>query len=101
MGGTQICFEALATGAIDLYPEYSGTGLEVVLKQKHLLPDSLSKDPAYLYKYVNEEYQKKFNIRWLSPLGFNNTYALLMRKEQAKELQISTISDLRRYVGGR
>lgn len=101
LGGTQICFEALATGAIDLYPEYSGTGLEVILKQKYLLPSSSSKDPAFLYDYVNKEYQKKFNIRWLPPLGFNNTYALLMRKEQADALQIYTISDLKKYVENR
>ncbi|MDO1448505.1 ABC transporter permease/substrate-binding protein [Rhodocytophaga aerolata] len=98
MGGTQICFEALASGAIDLYPEYSGTGLEVILKQKHLLPDSVSKNPEYLYAYVDREYKKKFNIRWLPPLGFNNTYALLMRQEQAKALHIESISDLKRYI---
>jgi osmoprotectant transport system permease protein len=98
LGGTQICFEALATGAIDLYPEYSGTGLEVILKQKQLLPDSVSKNPAHVYKYVDKEYQKKYNIRWLPPLGFNNTYALLMRKAQAEKLHIQTISDLKRYL---
>jgi osmoprotectant transport system permease protein len=47
---------------------------------------------------VNKEYQKKFGVRWLPPLGFNNTYALLMRKEQAQALQIRTISELKRYV---
>jgi osmoprotectant transport system permease protein len=101
LGGTQICFEALATGAIDLYPEYSGTGLEVILKQKQLLPDSVSTSPAYVYEYVNKEYQKKYNICWLPSLGFNNTYALLMRKEQAEKLRIQTISDLKRYVNSR
>jgi osmoprotectant transport system permease protein len=70
----------------------------VILKQKHLLPDSVSKNPDYLYEYVNKEYQKKFNIRWLPPLGFNNTYALLMRKEQAEALRIQTISGLKKYV---
>jgi osmoprotectant transport system permease protein len=98
MGGTQICFEALAAGAIDLYPEYSGTGLEVILGQKNLLPDSVTKNPDNLYSYVNKEYKKNYNIRWLPPLGFNNTYALLMRREQAKELQITSISDLKQYI---
>jgi osmoprotectant transport system permease protein len=98
MGGTQICFQALATGAIDLYPEYSGTGLEVILKQKNLLQDSLQNDPAGVYAYVNRQYQQQYNIRWMPPLGFSNTYALLMRKEQAATLAIESISDLQKYV---
>jgi osmoprotectant transport system permease protein len=98
MGGTQICFQALAAGAIDLYPEYSGTGLEVILKQKHLLQDSLQNKPANVYNYVNRQYQRQYKIRWLPPLGFSNTYALLMRKEQADELAIKTISDLQQHI---
>jgi hypothetical protein len=79
MGGTQICFEALRAGEIDLYPEYSGTGLEVILKRKELLRDSLGGDPARLYGYVSRAFPDRFGVRWLPPLGFNNTYALLMR----------------------
>ncbi|QHT66046.1 ABC transporter permease subunit [Rhodocytophaga rosea] len=101
MGGTQICFEALQAGAIDLYPEYSGTGLEVILKQKHLLHKSLKNDSATVYNFVNEQYQKQYNIRWLPPLGFNNTYALLMRNDQAQQLKIRTISDLSSFISGK
>jgi osmoprotectant transport system permease protein len=96
LGGTQICFEALRTGEIDLYPEYSGTGLEVILKRKELLRDSLQGDPARLYQYVSEAFPTRFNIRWMPPLGFNNTYALLMRQADARRLGIRSISDLTR-----
>jgi osmoprotectant transport system permease protein len=98
MGGTQICFQALRAGEIDLYPEYSGTGLEVILKRKELLRDSLGGDPARLYGYVSRAFPARFGIRWLPPLGFNNTYALLMRPESARERGIKTISDLQRVT---
>ncbi len=101
MGGTQICFEALRTGEIDLYPEYSGTGLEVILKRKELLRDSLQGDPARLYRYVSEAFPARFNIRWMPPFGFNNTYALLMRQADARRLGIRSISDLKRMTQGR
>lgn len=98
LGGTKICFDALNSGAIDLYPEYSGTGLEVILQQKNLLRDSLDNNQQKLYAYVKQAYGQKFRIRWLPPLGFNNTYALLMRREQANALGIRTITDLKRIV---
>lgn len=99
MGGTQICFQALQAGEIDLYPEYSGTGLEVILKRKELLRDSLGGDPQRLYRYVSQAFPERFGVRWLPPLGFNNTYALLMREVEASRLGIRTISDLKRVVG--
>ncbi len=98
MGGTQLCFEALRTGAIDLYPEYSGTGLEVILQKKGILRDSLHNDQRQVYAYVDREYRRRFGIGWLPPLGFNNTYALLMRQPQARRYNIRSISDLKRYV---
>jgi osmoprotectant transport system permease protein len=101
MGGTQICFEALRAGEIDLYPEYSGTGLEVILKRKELLRDSLGGDPARLYGYVSRAFPQRFGVRWLPPLGFNNTYALLMRPETARARGIRSISDLQRVTAGK
>jgi len=98
MGGTQICFEALRAGEIDLYPEYSGTGLEVILKRKELLRDSLGGDPNQLYRYVSRAFPQRFGIEWLPPLGFNNTYALLMRPAEARRRGIRTISDLKRVT---
>jgi osmoprotectant transport system permease protein len=88
----------LKAGEIDLYPEYSGTGLEVILKRKELLRDSLGGDPQRLYRYVSQAFPEQFGVKWLPPLGFNNTYALLMRQAEARRLEIRTISDLKRLT---
>jgi osmoprotectant transport system permease protein len=50
------------------------------------------------YNYVAYEFEKKYGIKWLEPIGFNNAYALMMREKQAKQLNIKTISDLKRYL---
>lgn len=88
MGGTFVCFEALKKGNIDLYPEYTGTGLTAQLK----LP--VETDPDKVYKKVSEEFEKQFQITWLKPVGFNNTYALAMPKDMAQKEGIASISDL-------
>lgn len=88
LGGTAVCFEALKSGDIFVYPEYTGTGYSVVLKGNTL------KDPQEVYDFVKEEYKKDYNIDWLNPLGFNNTYTMTVRKELAEELNLKTISDL-------
>jgi len=88
LGGTSIAFEALKSGDISLYPEYTGTGYAIVLKQ-----DSL-KDPDEVYNYCQEQYNEQYNLTWLKPLGFNNTYALTLRREMVEELNLKTISDL-------
>jgi osmoprotectant transport system permease protein len=75
--------------------------LEVILKRKELLRDSLDGDPARLYGYVSQAFPARFGIRWLSPLGFNNTYALLMRPETARERGIKSISDLQRVTASK
>ncbi|MCC9138012.1 ABC transporter permease/substrate-binding protein [Pontibacter silvestris] len=98
LGGTKICFDALAAGEIDIYPEYTGTGLQVILNTPPALADSLSKDKELMFKYVSTRFQERFQIEWLPPLGFNNTYALMMREQQAKRLHITTISDLKHYL---
>jgi osmoprotectant transport system permease protein len=98
LGGTSICFEALRTGAIDLYPEYTGTGLLVLLQPSAATLDSLGGDPQAVYRYVQQGFRRRYGLEWLAPLGFNNTYALLMRRRQAAELGIASISDLGRYL---
>ena len=94
LGGTQVVFGALQAGEIDIYPEYTGTGLLVLLQPEKQISDSLMQSQEQLYQYVNLQFQEKFQSKWLQPLGFNNTYALMMRKSQAKKLKINTISDL-------
>ena len=98
LGGTTICFEALRDGAIDLYPEYTGTGLLVLLQPTPAVVDSLGGRPAAVLGYVRAEFRRRFGLEWLAPLGFNNTYALLMRGQQAQELGIVSVSDLGGYL---
>jgi osmoprotectant transport system permease protein len=98
LGGTKICFDALTNNQIDLYPEYTGTGLLVMLQPTQKVIDSLSTDKNKTYQYVKAEFEKKYQLKWLSPIGFNNAYALMMRKQQADDLKIKTISDLKRYL---
>jgi osmoprotectant transport system permease protein len=98
LGGTKICFDALTNDQIDLYPEYTGTGLLAILQSSSKIIDSLSIDRDKTYDYVNREFESKYSIKWLKPIGFNNAYALMMREKQAKQLNIKTISDLKRYL---
>ena len=98
LGGTKICFDALTNGEIDMYPEYTGTGLLVILQPSAKVTRELSVNPDSTYEYVKEHFLKEYNLKWLKPIGFNNAYALMMRREQANELGIRTISDLKRVV---
>jgi osmoprotectant transport system permease protein len=94
LGGTMICHEALLRGEIDMYPEYTGTGLLAILKSDERPPD-----PEEVYDVVAGTYAENFRIRWLAPLGFNNTYAIAVRREHAEEKGWSKISDLRTEAG--
>lgn len=98
LAGTQIVFNALINDEIQLYPEYTGTGLHVLLEPPKQVIDSLGNDRDAVYKYVAEESLEKFGIRWLEPIGFENSYALIMRREQANRLGIDTVSDLTAYL---
>lgn len=88
LGGTPIAQKALESNEIDLYPEYTGTGLLTVLK----LP--VNTDPAAVYNTVKSEYANRFNLVWLDPAPMNNTQAVAMKRSKAQELGIETISDL-------
>jgi osmoprotectant transport system permease protein len=98
LGGTKICFDALMNDAIDFYPEYTGTGLLVLLKPTESTIKKVSQSAEKTYDYVNAEFKKQYGIEWLKPLGFNNSYALMMRREQSQKLKIKTISDLKNYL---
>lgn len=98
LGGTKICFDALTNNQIDLYPEYTGTGLLVILQPNVKLVDSVEHDKNKTYLYVKQEFEKRFNIKWLQPIGFNNSYALMMRQKQSDRLAVKTISDLKHYL---
>ena len=98
LGGTKICFEALTNGQIDMYPEYTGTGLLVILQATPATIDSLGGNADKVYQYVSNAFMDRYHIRWLPPVGFNNTYALMMRRSQANALHIASISDLKKYL---
>ncbi|RYF70919.1 MAG: ABC transporter permease, partial [Cytophagaceae bacterium] len=97
-GGTQLCFDALRTGAIDFYPEYTGTGLLVILQPKPTVLDSLNGQPQAVYRYVGQEFTRRYQLRWGKPLGFNNAYCLMMRRPEAQSLGIRSISGLTSYI---
>lgn len=98
LGGTKICFDALTNNQIDFYPEYTGTGLLVILQPSQKDIQNATRDKDKTYRYVQQEFQKRYEIKWLKPIGFNNAYALMMRRQQADHLRIKTISDLKRFV---
>jgi len=98
LGGTQICFTALRNGEIDLYPEYTGTGLLVLLHPTKQELNELMTNRDSVYAYVKEQFNEIYDLKWLPPIGFNNAYALMMRRQQADELGIQKISDLQRYL---
>jgi osmoprotectant transport system permease protein len=94
LGGTKICFDALANNQIDLYPEYTGTGLLVLLQPSPAEVARLVTHKDSVYQYVQAQFMQQYHLRWLQPIGFNNAYALMMQRKKAEELQIRTISDL-------
>ncbi|WP_235278108.1 glycine betaine ABC transporter substrate-binding protein [Synechococcus sp. Nb3U1] len=93
LGGTPVAQAGLLSGEIDLYPEYTGTGLLTVLK----LPTS--GDPAEVYETVAREYGAQFQLIWLDPAPMNNTQALAMTRARAEELGITTLSDMAAKAG--
>jgi osmoprotectant transport system permease protein len=93
LAGTQICFEALRTGAIDVYPEYTGTGLVSILGE------TAQGDAAETLDRVRAEFLDRWNLWWLAPLGFENSWEIAVPKELAERESLRTISDLARISG--
>jgi osmoprotectant transport system permease protein len=90
LGATEVAFTALRSGAVDVYPEYTGTGLLAVLKEPP------QHDAAAVFARVAQEFPRRYGVRWLPPLGFENTYAIAVRRQTAKEFSLETLSDLAR-----
>lgn len=88
LGGTMICHQALVEGAIDIYPEYTGTALTAILKKTPL------SDPQQAFAAVEAAYLNRFGVQWLQPFGFNNTYAISVRRSDALQHDWRRISDL-------
>jgi glycine betaine/choline ABC-type transport system substrate-binding protein len=88
LGGTFVCHQAIVAGELDLYPEYTGTAFTAILKEKPVA------DPAAVRRRVSEEYARRWKLVWAPPLGFENTFALVVRPDDAARLRLATISDL-------
>ncbi|MGB3467492.1 MAG: ABC transporter permease/substrate-binding protein [Cyclobacteriaceae bacterium] len=97
-GGTKLLFDAMKTNEIDLYPEYTGTGLLVLLNPGKSKINELLKDSELLNEYLRDEFKDRHGMIWLGELGFNNTFAIMMRRQQAEILEIESISDLSEYL---
>src|SRR5690242_1696262 len=88
LAGTYICQQALLAGRIDMYVEYTGTALAAVLKEKP------SSDPAQVFETVKREYARRFILQVMPPLGFNNSFAIVMRREDAHQAHVQALSQL-------
>jgi osmoprotectant transport system substrate-binding protein len=92
LGGTFVCHEAITSGRIDMYVEYTGTAYTAVLK---LTP---VQDRDSVYRAVAAEYGRRFDLAWGRPLGFDNTFAILVRRSDAERYGLRAISDLARVA---
>lgn len=86
-GGTSNIQPAMEKGEFDLYPEYTGTGWNMILKNNGLYTENL-------FNKMNNEYKNSLNLTWISMYGFNNTYCLALRRDIAEKYNITTYSDL-------
>jgi osmoprotectant transport system substrate-binding protein len=87
LAGTYICQQALLAGRIDMYVEYTGTALVAILKEKPV------SDHAAVFNTVKDLYSRRFGLEVFPSLGFNNTFAMVMRGNDARRLRLKTLSD--------
>lgn len=91
LAGTYICHQGMISGRIDVYPEYTGTALTAILKQK---PEGA---PRQVYEGVKREYENRFGLTLGPAFGFNNTFAMEIRGEDARRLNLKTLSQAAVY----
>jgi osmoprotectant transport system substrate-binding protein len=92
LAGSYICQQAMLAGRIDTYVEYTGTALTAILH------DPVESDPKAVFGRVQGEYKQRFDFDVLPSLGFDNTFALVIRGEDARSLHLKTISDAVPYA---
>ncbi len=92
LGGTFICHEAIKADEIDGYVEYTGTAFTAILKRKPV------SNPDFVYQEVKKVYDQEFNLEVMPSLGFENTYAILIRGEDAQQYNLKTVSDVAKYT---
>jgi osmoprotectant transport system substrate-binding protein len=94
LAGSYICQQALLAGRIDTYVEYTGTALTAILH------DPIEADPSAVFQMVQEEYRKRFALDVLPSLGFNNTFAIVVRGEDARRLHLASLTDAAPFTRG-
>jgi osmoprotectant transport system substrate-binding protein len=92
LASSYICQQALLAGRIDTYVEYTGTALTAILH------DAIEKNPAAVFARVQREYEQRFHFDVMPSLGFNNTFAIVIRGEDSRRLHVTTISEAARYT---
>lgn len=92
LAGTYICQQAILSGRIDIYPEYTGTALTAILKQK------VGNERNEVYQRVKNEYEKRLSLTLGPPFGFNNTFAMEIRGDDARRLNLKTLSQAAAYT---
>jgi glycine betaine/choline ABC-type transport system substrate-binding protein len=92
LGGTFVCHRAITAGDIDIYVEYTGTAFTAILKQPPIA------NPDSVYRFVAAAYARDLKLRWTAPLGFNNTFAILVRRADAERFGLRSIADLGRVA---
>lgn len=93
LGATDVLQRGMLDKELDMYVEYTGTAYAIVLKAELDVTD-----PQIIYDRVKEYYAENLNMTWLTPFGFNNTYAIAIRSEMARELGLEKISDLKDHA---
>ena len=88
LAGTYICHQALLAGRIDMYVEYTGTALAAILKEKPF------PDHEQVFRLVQREYARRFSLEVLSPLGFDNSFAIVMRGPDSRRLGVTRLSQI-------
>ena len=94
LAGTKVAFDALRTGGIDVYPEYTGTGYGMILQMEG------ETDAQKVYEIVERDFKQRWDFVWSKPLGFANTYALAVRGDDDRFAGLGTISELKDKIGG-
>ncbi len=95
LAGTYICHQALLAGRIDMYVEYTGTALAAILKEKHVVSGH-----EEVFAFVRDQYARRFNLSVLPPLGFDNSFAIVMRGPDSRRLGVTKLSQVA-LVGSR
>jgi len=92
LGGTFVCHQAMLAGQVDAYVEYTGTAFTTILKQQPI------SDPKAVYQQVKSGYQQQFQLEVTPALGFENTFAMIIRGEDARKYNLRTLSQAAQYA---